>query len=114
MQVSSKRFLFLITLVVSQTFCLAENTPSSGERRTWGASHIRELAPDGKKTRLALFDVSQGSEHLLGTLSLARQAKGEDVQLIIKGHYNDLGEFTPNVTLAVSDSGDGDWKTIES
>jgi hypothetical protein len=113
-QASSKRYLFLIALVVGQTICLAGDESSSDERRTWGASHMRELAPDGKKTRLALFDVSQGPQHLLGALSLTRQLKGKDAQLVIKGHFSDLGEFTPNVSLAVSDRRDGDWKTIES
>ena len=75
---------------------------------------MRELAPDGKDTRLEFDGVSQGREHLMGEFVLERRIEGTVPQLAIQGHFNKMGEFTPNVSLEVSDRGDGNWKPIES
>lgn len=110
----NKSHIFLVMLIVSQMRCLADDKTRSDEKHIWGTSHMRELAPDGKETRLALFDVSQGPEHLLGALALTRQVEGFTPQLVIQGRFNEMGEFTPNFSLEVSDRKDGNWKTIES
>jgi hypothetical protein len=62
---------------------------------------------------LELDDISQGPEHLVGSGAVIRQKK-DSPQLAVQGHFNEIGEFTPNVSLAVSDRNDGDWKIIES
>lgn len=109
----NKTCLLLIGLVVGWQICWAEESPNSNDKPQWGTSYTRELAPDGKDRRLYLFDVSQGPEHLLGAFALARHTK-RPIRLMIQGHLNELGEFAPNIALAVSDQEDGNWKTIES
>ena len=102
----------ILFLVVSQVLCPAQDKPDSKEKRTWGASHMITREGDGKDTSLQFFDISQGPEHLLGSFSLVRQREG--APLLIHGHLNKSGEFTPNFSLQVSDLEDRDWKTIES
>ena len=95
-----------------QALCLAQDKRDSKEKRIWGRSfHITRFGDD-KDTALDGFDVSQGPEHLFGGWALVRQRKG--APLLIHGHLNKMGEFTPNVSLAVSDQKDGDWRIIES
>lgn len=108
-----KSQIVLIGLIASQIFCLADNKSVEKERKVWGSSHMRELAPDGKDRRLALFDVSQGLEHLLGSFVLNR-VKETSPPLTIQGRLNKSGEFTANVRLEVSDQENGNWKTVES
>jgi len=109
-----KTHILLIGLIASQMLCLGEEKPVEKEKRIWGASHIRELAPDDKDHRLDFYDISQGPEHLLGAFCLERRSEGAGPQLMIQGHLNKRGEFTPNVSLEVSDRKDRNWKTIES
>ena len=109
-----KTHILLVGFVASQMHCLAADKPNHSEKRIWGASYMRELAPDGKDRRLEFFDISQGPEHLLGGFVLERRVEGTVPQLVIQGHFNKSGEFTPNVSLEVSDREDGNWKIIES
>ena len=108
-----KTHILLIGLIASQMLCLGEEKPVEKEKRIWGASHIRELAPDDKDHRLDFYDISQGPEHLLGAFCLERRSAGAVPQLVIQGQLK-RGEFIPNFSLAVSDQKDGKWKTIES
>lgn len=109
-----KTYILFVGLIACHMLCLAEDKPVEKEKRIWGASYMRELAPDGKDTRLAVDGVSQGREHLVGEFVLTRQRDGTVPQLAIQGHFNKSGEFTPNVSLEVSDRQDGNWKPIES
>ncbi|MEY2506065.1 MAG: hypothetical protein QOH01_394 [Verrucomicrobiota bacterium] len=111
---SPKALIWLVALTVASMLCPAQDNTKQSERRIWGTSYMRELAPDGKVTRIALDDVSQGVEHLLGGVVLSRQVEGPIPQLMIKGHFNKKGEFAPNVSLEVSNQRDGSWKTVES
>ena len=104
--------LTILLLVGAQMLCFAQDKPDSKEKRIWGASYHITRFGDDKDTALDGFDVSQGPEHLLGGWALVRQRKG--APLLIHGHLNKMGEFTPNVSLEVSDQKDGDWKIIES
>jgi hypothetical protein len=104
--------LLLIALAASHTVCPAQESPAPKEKPYWGRSYMITREGDDKDTALDGFDVSQGPEHLSGGWALVRQRKG--APLLIQGHLNKLGEFTPNVSLAVSDQRDGDWKIIES
>lgn len=70
--------------------------------------------PDGKDRGLSVFSIDQGPEHLIGRFVLERRIEGTVPQLVIQGHFNRRGEFTPNVSLEVSDREDGSWKAIES
>lgn len=106
--------ILFVGLIASQVFCWAEDKPIQNEKRIWGSSHMRELAPDGKDRRLDFFDISQGPEHLLGGFALQRQIEGTAPQLVIQGHLNKRGEFTPNVSVEVGDQQAGPWKIIES
>ena len=108
----SKTYIFLIGLILTQEFCLAEDPAKPDDKRTWfSTSYMRELAIEQS---LTLYHVSQDSEHLLGDFSLSRKAKEVDRQLVIQGHLDKSGEFAPNISLAVSDREDGTWKIIES
>lgn len=104
--------IVLVGLVASQILCLAEDKPAQKEKPIWGYSYIGESLGDDKDRRLDFGGVSQGPEHLVGQYSLTRQRDG--TQLAIQGHLDKSGEFTPNVSLEVSDQEDGNWKTIES
>jgi hypothetical protein len=107
-----KTAALLIGLLVSVRLCVAQEKPDQKEKRIWGYSHLGEYRSDGKDTRLEFGGVSQDLEHLVGTFVLARQRDG--APLMIHGHSNKSGEFTPNVSLEVSDAEDGNWKVIES
>lgn len=109
-----KTHILLVALLVGKMTCFGEDPPNRNEKRIWGRSLIGEAIPDGKDKRLDLFDISQSPEHLLGGLVLIRQVKRTTPQLVIQGHLNKMGEFTPNVCLDVSDREDGNWKTIHS
>jgi hypothetical protein len=111
---SMKHHILLFGLIVGHLSCYGHDGAGKTEKQIWGSSYMRELAPDGKDTRLNLFDVSQGPEHLVGGFALTRQVEGATSRLIIEGHFNKSGEFTPNVHLEVSNREDGNWKTIES
>lgn len=106
-----KAHIVFVGLIASQMLCLAEDNPAAKKKGIWGASHIRELA---RCQRLEFFDISQGPEHLVGSFVLNRCTKGTVPQLVIQGHLNKRQEFTPNVSLEVSDLKDRNWKTIES
>jgi hypothetical protein len=106
------RSLTILFLVATRALCLAQEKPDQKEKRIWGYSHIGEYLPDGKDTRLEFGGVSQDLEHLVGAFVLARQRDG--APLVIHGHLNKSGDFTPNVSLEVSDQEDGNWKIIES
>src|SRR2546423_12992572 len=102
-------FLF-IGLVVGQIVCFAQDSLVPSEKRIWGATHfITRL----KFQPFEVQDISQGPEHLVGSCVLTREKK-ESPALVIQGHLDKIGEFTPNVSLAVSDRKDGNWKIIES
>jgi hypothetical protein len=105
-----KKHILLVGLIVGQMACFAQDSPVTEEKRTWGATRFRTTL---KFQPFEVNDVSQGSEHLVGSGVLHREEKGRR-QLMIQGHLNELGEFTPNVSLAVSDREDGSWKMIES
>ena len=104
--------LLLIALATSHTVCPAQDSPAPKQKRYWATSYMITREGDDKDTALDGFDVSQGPEHLLGGWALVRQRKG--APLLIHGHLNKMGEFTPNVSLEVSDQKGGDWKIIES
>ena len=105
-----KTHIFFIALIVGHIVCLAQDTPVTTEKRTWGATHwITRL----KFQPFEVQDISQGPEHLVCSCVLTRGQK-EGPPLVIQGHLNKIGEFTPNVSLAVSDRKDGNWKIIES
>jgi hypothetical protein len=104
--------LTVLLLAGTEALCLAQAKPEPKEKRIWGASHHITREGDGKDTSLQFFDISEGPEHLLGSFSLVRQRVG--APLLIHGHLNKSGEFTPNFSLEVSDLKDRDWKTIES
>jgi hypothetical protein len=105
--------ILFIGLIVGQIACFAQDNPAKKEKRTWGTTHYRTEVGDNKDRRLEFNDFSQGPEHLVGSCVLARQEKGSP-QLVIQGHQNEIGEFSPNFSLAVSDRRDGNWKVIES
>src|SRR2546423_7814309 len=110
-----KTYILLVGLIASQMmFCVGEDTRVEKEKRIWGASYMRELAPDGKAVRLEFDGVSQGREHLMGEFVLERQIEGTVPQLVIQGHFNKQGEFTPTVSLEVGDQQAGPWKIVES
>jgi hypothetical protein len=100
-------------LILAQIACFGQDNPVQEEKRTWGTSYYRTVVGDNKDRRLEFNDIRQGPEHLVGSCVLARQEKGRP-QLVIQGHLNKIGDFTPNVSLAVSDRRDGNWKVIES
>jgi hypothetical protein len=102
--------ILLIGLIVGQIACFAQDGPIPEEKRTWGTSYSRTLE---KFQPFEIEDIGQGSEHLIGSGSVSREHK-DSPPLVIQGHLNKLGEFTPNVSLAVSDRRDGNWKIIES
>jgi hypothetical protein len=108
-----KTCALLAGLIASRMPCFAQDHPVTEEKRTWGASYMRTVEGDNKDRRLEFNDITQDPEHLVGSCVLARQNKGSP-QLVIQGHLNKSGEFTPNVSLAVSDRADRDWKVIES
>lgn len=108
-----KIHILFIGLILAQMACFGQDNPVKGEKRTWGATYYRTVVGDNKDRRLECGDFSQGPEHLVGSCVLARQGKGRS-QLVIQGHLNAIGEFTANVSLAVSDRRDGNWKVIES
>ena len=93
--------------------CFGQDNPVKEEKRTWGTTYWRTVVGDNKDRRLEFDDISQGPEHLFGSGVLTREQKGSP-QLVIQGHFNKIGEFTPNVSLAVGDRRDGNWKVIES
>jgi hypothetical protein len=105
-----KILILLIALIVGQMACFAQDNPVAKEKRTWGATHFRTLL---NFQPLEVDDISQGPEHLIGSCVLTREKK-ESPPLVVQGHLNKIGEFTANVSLAVSDRKDGDWKIIES
>jgi hypothetical protein len=107
----SKTSIFLVGLILTHEFCWAEDPAKPDDKPMWASSYMRELA---REQPLELFHVSQDSEHLLGGLSLTRMVKEPDRQLIIQGHLAKSGEFAPNISLAVSDREDGNWKIIYS
>lgn len=109
-----KARILLVGLIVSQMTCLGEDKPAQNEKREWDRSYMLIPVPDGKDRGFEFFNISQGPEHLVGGLVLARRIKGTVPQLVIQGHLNKRGEFTANVSLAASDREDGNWKTIES
>jgi hypothetical protein len=108
-----KTCVLLVGLIVSQITCLGEDKPVQNEKREWDRSYMLMPAPDGKERGLRFLRISQGSEHLVGTLVLERRIKGT-VPLVLQGHLNKEGEFTANVSLEVSDRENGSWKPIES
>jgi hypothetical protein len=108
-----KIHIILIALIVGQMTCFAQDNPVTKEKRIWGATHFRTVMGDNKDRTLELDDISQGPEHLIGSGTLIRRKK-ESPELVIQGHLNKIGEFTPNVSLAVSDRENGNWKIIES
>jgi hypothetical protein len=108
-----RKHILLVGLTVAQMACFAQDKPEADKKRIWGASYHITQTGDDKDRRLEFFDISQGSEHLVGSCVLTRQKEGTP-PLVIQGHLNKNGEFTPNVTLAVSDREDGNWKIIES
>jgi hypothetical protein len=105
-----KIHILLIGLIVGQIACFAQDNPVTKEKRTWGVTRWRTVE---KFQGLELSDFSQGPEHLIGSGAVIREKK-EGPQLVVQGHFNEIGEFTPNVSLAVSDQRDGNWKIIES
>ena len=110
-----KARILLIGVIASQTICLAEEDKSDqNEKRTWGRSYSLHSLPDGKDTRLEVLSIDQDPDHLLGGFVLSRQRKETVRQLVIKGHLKKGEDFTPNVSLEVSDQEDQNWKTIES
>jgi len=105
-----KRHVLFIALIVCQFACLAQDNPVTTEKRTWEATHfITRL----KFQPFEVQDISQGPEHLVASCVLTREKK-ESPPLVIQGHLDKIGEFTPNVSLAVGDREDGNWKMIES
>jgi hypothetical protein len=104
-----KTRIFFIGLIVAQIACFAQDSPVTEEKRVWGATHFRTTE---KFQPFEIDDISQGPEHLVGSGALTREQKNSP--LMIQGHLNKIGEFTPNVSLAVSDRKDGNWKVIES
>ena len=107
-----KIHILFVGLILAQMSCFGQDDPVKEEKRTWGATYYRTVVGNNKDRRLEFDGISQG-EHLVGSCVLARQEKGRP-QLVIQGHLNKIGDFTPNVSLAVSDRKDGDWKIIES
>jgi hypothetical protein len=97
-------------LIASSMISFAGDTPVTGEKRVWGATHFRTRE---KFQPFEIDDISQRSDHLVGSGVLSCENKGVG-QLAIQGHLNEVGEFTPNVSLAVSDRDDGNWKIVES
>jgi hypothetical protein len=104
------RFSVAAVLIAGPVISFAGDHSVTGERRIWGATHFSTRE---KFQPFEIDDISKGAEHLIGSGILTRENKGRG-QLQIQGHLNEIGEFTPNVSLAVSDRRDGDWKVIES
>jgi hypothetical protein len=105
-----KMYIVLLGLTAAQIASFAQDNPVTNEKRTWGATHWRTML---EFQPFEVDDISQGSEHLVGSCVLTREEK-DSPPLVIQGHLNEIGEFTPNVSLAVSDQKDGNWKVIES
>jgi hypothetical protein len=108
-----KTQILLVTFIASHMLCLAEDSRVEKEKRIWGASYMRERTGEGKDRMLTFDDISQGPEHLVGGFVLER-VKETAPQLVMQGHFNKSGEFTPNVSLEVGDQHAGPWKIIES
>jgi hypothetical protein len=109
-----KMYFLSLVVVVSQVTSFAQDKPDESYKHVWGASHHITVMGDDKETRLEGLNVSQRPEHLLGGFTLVRERQDSKLQLEVKGHLNKSGEFTPNVSLEVSDRRSGDWKTVES
>jgi hypothetical protein len=105
-----KARIFSICLILVETACFAQDKAVTGEKPVWAVTHFRTTQ---KFQPFEIDDISQGPEHLVGSGTLSRENKGIG-QLAIQGHLNKLGELVANVSLAVSDREDGNWKVIES
>ncbi len=108
-----KEGILLVGLIASQMMCLAEDKPAQNEKAEWDRSYALISGHHGKDRGLGILNISQDVLHLTATFVLDRQKEAAP-QLVIQGHLNKGGEFTPNVSLSVSDREDGNWKTIES
>lgn len=105
-----KNYILLAGLIAGQMACFGQGKPDENVKRTWSfGQHITR----NKFQPLECTLFRQDPEHLVGSCVLNRKEKTSP-QLVIQGHLNKSGEFTPNVSLAVSDREDGNWKTIES
>jgi hypothetical protein len=102
--------IVVIALIAALPLCLAQDKSEREKKPIWGATRFRTLE---KFQPLEVDDISQGPEHLVGSCTLTR-GKKDRPPLVVQGHLNEIGEFTPNVSLAVSDRDDGDWKIIQS
>jgi len=109
-----KTRVLLLGVIVTQITCLAEDKPAQNEKREWDRSYALIPVPDGKDRGIEFLNISQGPEHLVGTLVLERRIKATLPQLVIQGHLNKKGDFTANISLEVSDREDGNWKKVES
>jgi hypothetical protein len=107
-----KTFAILVLLSASQFLCSAQDNPGENPKRTWYRSHIAEVRPDGKDTRLEFMSVSQDAEHLTCSFLVIRQREG--AELAIQGRLDKFGDFTASVSLEVGNEEDGKWKQIES
>jgi len=109
-----KMYLLSVAVIAGRLVCFAQDKPDEGDKPTWSANYHITVIGDDKERRLEGLSVSQRPDHLLGTFMLFSQLRDARAQLEIKGHLNKHGEFTPNVSLEVSDRRDGDWRTVES
>jgi hypothetical protein len=97
-------------LIAGSVISFAGDRPATEGKRVWG---VTRFSTREKFQPFEIDDISQGPDHLVGSGVLSRENKGIG-QLAIQGHLNEVGEFAPNVSLAVSDRDNGDWKIIES
>jgi len=84
-----KTRILLIGLIVPQIACFAQDNPVTQEKRTWG---VTRFVTREKFQPFEVDDISQGSEHLVGSGVLQREEKGRG-QLVIQGHLNRIGEL---------------------
>jgi hypothetical protein len=106
---NSKLLLLLVVFTQIALSSLAQG------KKWWTRAIIGDAIPDGKDKRLELQGVTQESVHLIGELSLNQQRAGGTVPpLMIQGHLDRSGMFSPNVAFDVSNEETENWKSIES
>lgn len=108
------RLRWIALLFVAAAFPAIKSSKADGQK-WWTRSIISEPAPHQAGRRLELQGVTNDGDRLIGELSLLQSRNGTSLDaLTIEGHLDRTGQFTPNVSLEVSNDQRGTWKVIES
>jgi hypothetical protein len=86
------------------------------EDKTWWTRAITgEESPDVKGKRLKLEGVTQDGSDLTGELSLGQDPEAAPAAgLVIQGHLDRAGMFSPNLLYEVANGLTDEWKSVES